>query len=358
MLRFSPTNGDDLDINDLKIALLNYTKAKQKGEKFLIRLNDNNTQELIDTLNLFGIVADDINYKSHNLRFHQQLATKLLMDKKAFNCFCESKDKEDKACKGGCENLPDSEVIDNENPFSVRIKKPQNGEFEDFVILKVDKSPTNVFASALDDMLSDISTIIEDEKNTLNTKKENYIRESLGYDKKIEYIFVASIKENKSVKELLENGFLPDAIKEYLLKEDTNSFYIEKLKDINKKHIKDMDSLKLATYVGFKSRDIGELAKLLTKENSTINEIKEKIDKIFSKKECKDAKCKKLKELIKDAPHFDKFEEFTKYLLDSSKLQEDEFYKLLGFIITGVEDSSNLSDIYPYIKNYIKEIAR
>jgi len=116
--------------------------------------------------------------------------------------------------------------------------------------------------------------------------------------------------------------------------------------------------LKLATLVGFKSKDIGELAKLYSQKVDTINQIKEKIDTIFSKKSCHDKVCESLKEIIKDAPHFEEFEKFESYLREKSQLDDKELSKSLTFIMTGVDESSNLSDIYPYIKNYIKEIAR
>ena len=404
MLRFATSLTGDMHIESLKVALLNYIIAKQKGEKFLVMIEniDGDHQEILEMLNLFGITADEVAYQNHNLRFHQQLATKLLMDKKAFNCFCTDKTLEEKY-DGTCKNLPDSEVIDNENPFCVRIKSPQKPimiadkiegkqeftpeEIDDFIILKVDKTPTFNFACALDDMLSDISFVVSKKTNILDSAKQIHIRNSLGYDKDIEYAHIPELLFESdttfSVKKLLEEGFLPEAITNYLLLtgyEAPNEFFtleeaiewfdiskvsktptkfdINKLKTLNAKHIKSLDSLKLASFVGFKSKDIGELAKLYTEESTLINDIKENIETVFSKKSCKDDDCQKIKEVIKNAPHFEKFEDFKNYLKKETKLEDENLLKSLRFILTGVQGKINLSDIYPYIKNYIKEIAR
>ncbi len=352
MLRFSTSTKDDMSLDELRVALKTYKTAKQKDEKFIVRLEDENP-EIVEFLNLFGITADEITYQTHNLKFHQQLATKLLMDKKAFNCFCK-----DKELKSGypetCKNLPDSYVIENESPFSVRIKKPENQkEIDDFIILKINKYPTNDFALAIDDMLSNTDQVFTNEKNKINTKKQSHIRESLGYDKKIEYIFLPSLQDAPTANSLLEQGFLPEAIAEYL-KEDEDTFDLTKLQTINQTHIPNLDSLKLASLVGFKSKDIGELAKLYSKEVSTITQIKDNIDKIFSQKI--DDGLEDIKRVVKDAPHFESYAEFEKYI--QQKIKDNELSQKLTLLLTGANEKANLSDIYPYIKNYIKEIAR
>ncbi len=431
MLRFAPSPTGDMHIGNLKVALLNYLVAKQRGEKFLLRIEDTDAKrniegkdkEIIELLHLFGIKSDEIIYQSHNLKFHQQLATKLLMDKKAFNCFCTPEDLENKKLKakeegkpfrydGTCKNLPDSLVLDNEAPFSVRIKEPEEDitftdiikgkltfepkNIDDFVILRVDKSPTYNFACAVDDMLSDISLVIRGEDHVSNTPKQIYIRNSLGYDKNIEYAHLPVILNNEgkkmskrddasSVKWLLEQGFLPQAIANYLLligykapkdvflfeeaiewydiskvSKSPAKFNLTQLKNINKAHINMLDSVKLASLIGFKSKEIGELAKLYTEEASTINEIKDKIDKIFSIKSSDEYKqeLERFKEVVKDSPHFEEFGDFKTYLQEKTGFKGKNLFKPMRILLTGANGGPNLSDIYPHIKNYIKEIAR
>ncbi len=431
MLRFAPSPTGDMHIGNLKVALLNYIVARQKGEKFLVRIEDTDKKrniegkdrEILDILNLFEVEIDEVLYQSNNLKFHQQFATKLLMDKKAFNCFCTSKEleikkerakKENRAYRydGTCKNLPDSEVIDNEKPFTVRIKRPNKPisfkdlikgdmsfdpeEIDDFVILRVDKTPTYNFACAVDDMLSDISVVIRGEDHLSNTPKQIHIRKSLGYEKQIEYAHLPIIlnedgkkmskRDNaSSVKWLLDEGFLPQAIANYLIligykapkefftineaiewfdikkvSKSPAKFNLSQLKSLNREHIKAMDSLKLASLIGFKSKEIGELAKLYTEESSKINEIKDKISKIFLKKVSDEYhdELKKLKAIIKDAPHFEEFNQFKAYLQNKSGLKGKNLFKPLRILLTAEQNGPNLSDIYQYIKNYIKEIAR
>jgi glutamyl-tRNA synthetase len=397
MLRFVPTS-NKLLLDDLKVALINYIASKKNNEKFIICI-DEDSVELVELLNLFSIKADEVTYQSYNLKFHQQLATKLLMDKNAFNCFCEQRDKPDEPYKQKCKNLPDSEVIDNESPFSVRIKKPESSvmikdkldgklEFspenvDDFIILNVDKSPTYNFACAIDDMLSDISLVIKSIKDIEDTPKQVHIRKKLGYEKDVWYIHLPTFNNEVDVKSLLEKGFLPEAIINYILlstfetqKEfftldeaiewfdiskilkTSISFNIKKLESLNKEHIKAMDSVKVATLVGFKSKDIGELAKVYANEENTINNIKEKIDKIFLKKECDSNSCEKLKSIMIEAPFFEDFSEFEKYCLQRCELDGEEFEKTMSYLLTSSNKKEKLSDIYPHIKNYIKEIVR
>ena len=418
MFRFTPTFAKDLDIKDLKVAIFNYLMAKKSGEKFVVRINDNaqnNSAEALEILKHFGINFDDIVYQSSNLKFYHQFATKLLIDKKAFSCFCSKKELEEKEAKakangkpyrydGTCEKLSDMEVLDNEKPFCIRIKKPQSKicfddklkgkvclegeEIDSFVILEYDKSPTENFSSAIDDMLMDVSFIIRDESELLETPRQILIREYIGYDKKIEYVHLSSIKNAEfSIKELLEFGFLPDAINNYLillgyktpckifnlteaiewfeienLSKNEAEFDLEKLKDINKEHIKLSDSKSLAKAVGFGGDEsIGNLVKFFTKEASTLKEIKEEIELIFSKKsgyKKSDFEVDRLLSLAKEAPFFEEFDEFEKYLLQKSGLKGKAFFMPLKYILSGSFTGTNPKDLYPYIKNYLGEIIK
>ncbi len=431
MLRFAPSPTGDMHIGNLRVALFNFIYAKQNGEKFLIRIEDTDKErnieekdkEIINTLSLFGISYDQLLYQSKNLKFHQQFATKLLTDKHAFACFC-TKDrlqrKKENAQKnsvayrydGRCRELTDEEVLNNESPFVVRIKKPKNDiEFEDiikgklsfspdniddFVILRVDKTPTYNFACAIDDMMSDISLVIRGEDHVSNTPKQILIREYLGYDKKIKYAHLPIIlnEEGKkmskrddasSVAWLLEQGFLPQAVTNYLIlignktpKEifDLNEaikwfdlkniakapakFDINKLRQINREHIKLIDSKTLSSLIGYSSFDIGELAKLYTEEASTLVEIKSKIDKIFSKKSCGEfsEELEILKDIAKNAPFFKDFNDYKTYLSEKSSLKGKKLFKPLRILFTGESDGPNLSEIYPHIKNYLGEIIK
>jgi glutamyl-tRNA synthetase len=431
MYRFAPSPTGDMHIGNLRVALFNYICARQANEPFLVRIEDTDKErniegkdeEILQILTTFGIKYDQLVYQSENLKFHRQLATKLLMDKKAFACFCtpetlEKKREEAKAKKiayrydGTCRFLSDEEVLNSEAPFVVRIKKPQDAivfediikgelrfapdDIDDFVIMRVDKTPTYNFACAVDDMMYDISTVIRGEDHVSNTPKQILIHRYLGYDKEIRYAHLPIIlnesgkkmskRDNaSSVKWLLETGFLPSAIANYLIlignKTPTEIFTLEeaiewfdlkkiakapakfdidKLRQINREHIRRLEEKALSVLIGYSSDDIGRLAKLYTEEGSTLQEIKEKIDKIFSEKVCDEfeTEFEKLKSIAQDAPYFKEFDDFKAYLTKESGLKGKQLFKPLRVMLTGEKSGPNLGDLYPYIRNYLGEIIK
>jgi len=401
-----------MHIDDLRVAIFNYLCATQANEKLLIRIKDTdkeknidtNVQEVLEILAFFGLSFSDVSYQSHNLKFHQQLATKLLMDKHAFSCFCPSTatDADTKRYSGACENLHDHDVINNESPFCVRVRHPQNdidftdkikgkthfskNKIDSFIILHVDKTPTSDFACAIDDLLSDISTVIQEENQLSHVPKQIMIRNYLGYNKKITYAHLPMILEGSiSVKWLLEEGYLPQAIANYLILLGNTSpedifdieqaiawfdlasisktpvkFDIATLKEINREHIRRLPALELAKFIGYSSKDLGELAKIYTEESSTINEIKPKIDAIFAKKEPLgfQKECAVLSKVAKTAPYFKEFDDFKAHLAKESGLEGKQLLEPLRVLLTGAENSPNLSKIYPYIRNYLGEIIK
>ncbi len=423
MYRFAPSLSGDMHIENLRVALFNYIRAKQKNEKFIIRFEDidieknivGKDQDILELLTLFGISWDQVAYQSHNIKFHQQLATKLLMDKNAFTCFCTQKelDQEKEDAKKNkieyqysekCTFLSDEQVMSNErDPFTVRIKRPTEdidfvdlikGEMhfdkkaiDSFLILNQDKTPTYNFACSLDDMLGDISTVIRSENYLLDTPKQILIRKYLKYDREIKYIHLPNIMNSSdySLKDLLEKGFLPSAITNYILLMGNNApteifdidevlewfdisniskspikFDIEKLKQINIEHIKKSDLQKLASYIGYSSKEIASLAKIYTQEANTINEIKAKIDKIFASKTAEEfhEEFEILKKCAKNLPFCKEFDEFKIQLSQKSGLKGEKFLKPLQLLLTGSQNGPDLQEIYPHIKNYLGEIIK
>ncbi|MCW9025979.1 MAG: glutamate--tRNA ligase family protein, partial [Thiovulaceae bacterium] len=308
-----------------------------------------------------------------------------------------------------CRNLPDELVIDNINPFTVRIIRPSNDivlhdkvkgeisftpdEVDSFIIMNHDKSSTSNFASAVDDMISDISIIIRDENHITNTAKQEYIRKSLGYEKNIEYVHLPALlndddnnEDSLSVKHLLEQGFLPEAISNYLisignktpndifdleeavkffdLENISNSparFSIDTLKNINQKYLKNLDAKELSRYVGFADAEIGELARVYLESVSTTKELKAKIEPIFSVKklpENLENQANIIIEVIKDAPYFNEYNDFKDYIIKETGIKEDDFIKPLRYILTGSSSGPDIAEVYKYLKNYIGEIVK
>jgi len=223
MFRFAPSPTGDMHIGNLRVALFNFIVATQKSEKFIVRIEDTDKErniegkdrEILDILALFNIEYQEVVYQSKNIKFHTQLATKLLGNRSAFICFCtpeelEAKREEAKKNKkpyrydGTCQYLRDIDVLENENgKFVIRVKKPEESitfydrikgslsfkpdDIDSFIIMRKDNTPTYNYACAVDDMLHNIGFIIRGEDHLSNTPKQEFIRKLFHYDKEIEF---------------------------------------------------------------------------------------------------------------------------------------------------------------------------
>lgn len=433
MYRFAPSPTGDMHIGNLRAAIFNYLCARKSGQDFILRIEDTDTarniagkdEEIKEILRVFGISWQHFYVQSENLRQHRQMALKLVAEKKAFACFCTSEileQKKEAAKKAGkayrydgvCEHLSDSEVLENDKPFVIRLKKPQKAmEFTDlikgqlhfepenidsFVIMRADKTPTYNFACAVDDMLEGVSCIIRGEDHTSNTPKQEHIRASLGYDKAMIYAHLPIIlndegqkmskrEAHSSVKWLLEQGILPCAVANYLIllgnktpreiftldeaveffdiKKVSKSparFDIKKLLQINREHIRLLDDEKLNEILGFKGKNLANLARFYTQEASTINELKEKLNAIFGAKnfgEFKD-ECEKIKGIL-NSPEFElakDYESFKNELMQKSGLKGKNFFMPLRLVLTNSAHGPELSELYGLLKPFIKDIVR
>lgn len=414
MLRFAASPTRDMHIDDLKIALLNYIAAHQRKEDLIVRIEDidnernieGKDQEILDILGLFGIEYSHTVYQSQNFRFHSAMALQLLHEKKAFSCFCsdawlEKKRSEAKEAKkdyhydDACRNLPAELVIDNTAPFTVRIVRPDKpvlnchpDAVDSFVVMNQDKTPTYDFACAVDDMLSDISCVIQSENQINNTAKQIHVRNQLGYDKNIEYTFLPDISHDDkiSVKSLLEEGFLPEAISNYLIstvfnppkeifttKEATEWFDLEKvltepvnfdidtLKFLNKEHLKNLDAKELSRYVGFADEEIGELARIYLDEICTTKELKEKIAPVFTTRNIPKEYTQEADTVIKaikNAPYFEEYDDFKNHIKKETGLTDKNLLPILQLLLLNDENGPDVAKVYKYLKNYIKEIIK
>ena len=428
MLRFAPSPTGNMNIENLRVAIFNYIVSKQLNEDLVIRIEDTDIErniegkdkEILEILNLFSIEYKGVVHQSDSLKYHQKIALQFLTQKKAFVCFCsdskldELKEESIKngktvAYDGFCETLSDETILNTNAPFTIRIKKPEHnikftdllkGDFDytpddvdSFIILKQDKTPTYNYACAIDDMITDVSTVIRSDEHISDTAKQIFIRESLGYTKEIKYVHLPIIldaltakNDTSSVRWLIDEGFLPSAIANYLvlignetpteiftleeaiswfkiqnISKNPVKFDIDKLKFINRKHLETIDDMRLSKILGFADADIGKLAKIFLEEVSTIKEIKEKIGLIFAPKTSLigfEEESLKLKVCLQEAPFFDDFKELEKYVSEKTNLKDKSLFKILRYILTGADSGPNILGIYPLIKNYLGEIVK
>lgn len=192
--------------------------------------------------------------------------------------------------------------------------------------------------------------------------------------------------EASSVKWMFEEGFVPDAIINYLLllgnakapkeiftlpeaiewfkleniSRSAVKFDIDKLRFINREHLKMMDDKQLSTLFGFADVDIGKLAKIYLEEVSTTKELEAKIRPIFAPKDFSaewGEQMTIMAKYIADAPMINGFDDFKTYLMKESGLKGENFLKPLRYLLTGTGNGPELSEIYPLIKPYLLEVA-
>lgn len=413
MLRFAPSPTGDMRIEDLRVALCNYIVAQQKEDQFILRIEDREKErniegkdtEILQILEKFALPHDRVFHQSENLHIHQTLAIRLLEEGRAFACTCSAKEKQNThPYSGKCSSMTDEELHklkEEKTPFVLRIHKPTEtikyhdlikGEIEtppdavdSFIILDTDGTPTYNFACACDDMLTGVDYIIRTEEHLYDTPKQIYIKQLLGYDIKSRYAHLPAIENSQSVKSLFAQGYTPDAIINYLLQlgyktpkeiftlpealewfslenmaNTPATFDREKLRFINREHIKMMDDRRLSMLFGFADVAIGQLAKSYLTEVSTLNELDKKIKAIFAPKTFDSTwgvQMQLLRDIIFQAKPIASFDAFEKFLRQESKLTGENFSQPLRILLTGTDHGPELRDIYPHIKSYLLEIA-
>ncbi|MBT8343369.1 MAG: glutamate--tRNA ligase [Sulfurovum sp.] len=435
MLRFAPSPTGDMHIGNLRVAILNYLIAQQRQESFIVRIEDTDKArilegkdtEIMQILEKFALIHESVSHQSEHLHMHQTLAIRLLEDGKAFVCTCSDAQLEadieaSKTQKvayrysGQCFDVDKEKLATLKEggiPFVIRIKKPAEpimihdlikgditaapNEVDSFVILRADGTPTYNFACAVEDMLSGVDFIVRGEEHLSHTPRQKHIKTLLGYEAETVYAHVPIIlntegeemskdDEASLVKWMFEEGFIPDAIINYLLllgnpkapkeiftlpeaiewfnieniSRSAATFDINKLRFINREHLKLMDDKQLSTLFGFADENIGKLAKLYLEEASTIKELEARINPIFKPKDFESDwgdQMHTIEGIIQNAPMIDDFNEFEAYILNLSGLKGKNFFKPLRLILTGAEYGPELSEIYPLIKAYLLEVA-
>lgn len=435
MLRFAPSPTGDMHIGNLRAAIFNYILAKQRNEEFLLRIEDTDVErniegkdkEILQILTLFGILWDKLVYQSENLRYHQTIADHLLKSGKAFLCHCtegflDKKREEAKEAKRAFrydDSWSELEKETNKTPvvrlygaktdvsYTDRIKGALSfsaNELDSFVILRANGLPTYNFACAVDDVLYDISFIVRGEDHTTNTPKQILIREAMQCAAPIDFAHLPIIlneegkkmskrEQSSSVKWLLEEGFLPQAIANYLISMGNNTpvevftlkesiawfdiakitkspvkFDIKRLRFLNREHFKRLSDSELAYLLESSSPQVGALARFYLQEASTLNEIRNAIEPIFSAKDPADfpefaGEIQQLHSHIVGLldslhPALSSFESFKKELMAQSNLKGKHFFKPLRILLTGKTDGPELSDLYPLVWGMLKDIAR
>lgn len=265
-VRFAPSPTGELHIGGARTALFNYFFVRSAGGKFILRIDDTDLErsrsdyidKLIDALRWLGMEWDEGPYlQSQRLNVYSREAERLLLEKKAYHCYCTVEElaagrelarAENRSFlyPGTCRNLSveKEEALQKEGRMAViRLLTPdqgativkdeirgevsfENSDLDDFIIIKSNGLPTYNFASIVDDLKMEISHVIRAEEHLSNTPRQQLCAAALGYKLPL-FAHVPMIlapdrsKLSKrhgatSVEEFRADGFLPEALVNYM----------------------------------------------------------------------------------------------------------------------------------------------
>lgn len=273
--RFAPSPTGYMHIGNLRTAIFEYLLARKYNGDFILRIEDTDQARKVDgaiefiykTLELCGFKIDEgpMNegsvgpyIQSERKGIYKKYAEELVEKGKAYYCFCTEEELAERRkiaesrnkpfmYDGRCSKLSKEKIEENlakGMPYVIRQKMPKVGQtivedviygkikidnsiLEDQILLKSDGFPTYNFANVVDDHLMGITHVIRGKEYLDQTAKYNLLYEDFGWEKPT-YIHVAMVLGSDGTKlskrngdasfmDLYNQGFLPDAIVNYLV---------------------------------------------------------------------------------------------------------------------------------------------
>lgn len=275
--RFAPSPTGLLHLGSLRTALYNYLQARVTGGQFLLRVEDTDQTRLVPgaeehlykTLDKLGIKADESPevggpygpYKqSERSDIYRKYVDQLLESGHAYKCYCSKERLDDLRDSARALVPPSMASYDrkcahgvssetNNGDYVVRFKAPDlypsytdelhgqvniqvqrnanDTRFDDIVLLKSDGLPTYHLANVVDDHMMKITTVIRGEEWMPSTPKHIALYEAFGWTppRFVHIPLLTSIDNKKlskrsgdtDVMSLIERGYLPEAILNFVL---------------------------------------------------------------------------------------------------------------------------------------------
>ena len=262
--RFAPSPTGLLHIGNARAALFNYLFARHHGGRFLLRIEDTDRERstqhavdvILDGLDWMGLNPDEPPvYQSTRQARHVAVALSLLEAGHAYRCYCTADELRAMREQATAEGRPpryngmwrdrDPSEAPPGAPYTVRLRAPQQGEtvvhdlvqgeirvanaeMDDMVILRGDSSPTYLHAVVCDDHDMAITHVIRGDDHMTNTFRQSQIYAAMGWERPafahlplIHGPDGAKLSKRhgaQSVVEFRDQGFLPEALNNYLLR--------------------------------------------------------------------------------------------------------------------------------------------
>lgn len=211
--RFPPSPTGYLHIGGARTALFNWLYSKQKGGKFILRIEDTDeqrsteqaTKAILESMEWLGLDWDEGPYfQSQRYDIYNAVIDRLLSTGQAYHCHCSPEKldhKRKQAMTKGLKPKYDGECRDlglGAAPGSVvRLRSPQTGitrfndlvkgpisfnneELDDLIIRRSDGSPTYHLAVVADDVNLGINLVMRGDDHVNNTPRQILIYNAMG----------------------------------------------------------------------------------------------------------------------------------------------------------------------------------
>ncbi len=262
--RFAPSPTGFLHIGGARTALFNWLFSRHHNGVFRLRVEDTDrkrstedaVEAIFDGLNWLGLKADDeIVYQYANRERHAQVAQDLLDQGKAYHCYCSKEELTQMRETAKAEGRPmgydgrwrdrDPSEAPKDIPPVIRFKAPKTGQtlikdlvqgdvvtlnehLDDMILLRADGSPTYMLSVVVDDHDMGVTHVIRGDDHLTNAARQAQLILAIGWQLPI-YAHIPLIHGSDGAKlskrhgalgvdAYRDMGYLPDALKNYLLR--------------------------------------------------------------------------------------------------------------------------------------------
>ena len=273
-VRFAPAPTGLLHIGNARTALFNYLFAKRHGGTFILRIEDTDVERstevsidhILEDLQWLGIRWEEgpdregpngPYRQSRRISLYRDYTEQLLRESRVYKCFCSNERLEDLRKKqlskgemprydGHCRSLSGEDVSKLESQglrpvLRFRIGKGaivfedivhgsmhfESGGMGDFIITRSDGMAAYNFACVIDDHLMHITHVIRGEDHLSNTPRQILLYQALGWQPPVYAHHPLILGGDRSplskrhgataVSQYREEGFLPEALQNYLV---------------------------------------------------------------------------------------------------------------------------------------------
>lgn len=317
--RFAPSPTGYLHVGGARTALFSWLYARRHGGQFVLRIEDTDlersTQDsvnaILDAMAWLGLDYDEgPHYQTQRFERYHEVIDQLIAEGKAYRCTCtrerldllraeQMTNKQKPRYDGHCRDRD----IDPAQPHVIRFRNPaegevviddlirdkivvSNGELDDLIIRRTDGSPTYNLSVVVDDHDMGITHVVRGDDHINNTPRQINMFEALGWPVPAFGHLPMILGDDGarlskrhgavSVMQYKEDGFLPEALLNYLVRlgwshgdqeifsrdqmielfdldavnRAPSAFNTEKLVWINQQYIKEADLGRLSELVG------------------------------------------------------------------------------------------------------------